>query len=318
MIIASVLSMCLMLSSVPTMIDSNSYAANVSPDTIVGRWDMIVEGANGTRYPSWFEATESNGTLSGRFVGRTGSQRPIKSIHFADGHLEFSLPVQYEAQKDDLKFEANLINGHLEGTTYDAKGGTLKWTATRAPELARKSAPKWQKQIVLFNGRDLSGWKVRDEAKSSSWKVADSVMENTPRGTDLITEQKFTDFKLHVEFKMVEKSNSGVYLRGRYEVQIEDNFGQEPESHRIGGIYGFITPSSNPCKRAGEWQSFDITLLGRRVTVVFNGTTIIDNAEIPGITGGALDSNEDQAGPIMLQGDHEKIYYRNITITPAK
>jgi len=318
MIIAGIMSMCLMLLSTPTMIFSNSHAVNVAKDTIVGRWDMIVEGANGNRYPSWFEATESNGTLSGRFVGRVGSQRPIKSIQFENKHLVFSLPIQYEQQKDDLKFEANLVKGHLEGTTFDSKGGTLKWTATRAPELTRKSSRKWKKQIVLFNGRDLSGWKVRDEAKSSSWKVADSVMENTPRGTDLITEQKFTDFKLHVEFKMVEKSNSGVYLRGRYEVQVEDNFGQEPESHRIGGIYGFVTPSSNPCKRAGEWQSFDITLLGRRVTVVLNGTTIIDNAEIPGITGGALDSNEEEAGPIMLQGDHEKIYYRNITITPAK
>lgn len=318
MIIASVLSMCLMLSSTPTMLPPNSHSVNVSRDKIVGRWDMIVESANGTRYPSWFEATDSNGTLSGRFVGRVGSQRPIKSIQFENNHLVFSLPIQYEQQKTDLKFEANLVKGHLEGTTYDAKGATLKWTATRAPQLARKSATKWQKEIVLFNGRDLSGWKVRDEAKSSSWKVADSVMENTPRGTDLVTEQEFKDFKLHVEFKMVEKSNSGVYLRGRYEVQVEDNFGQEPESHRIGGIYGFVTPSSNPCKRAGEWQSFDITLLGRQVTVVLNGTTIIDNAEIPGITGGALDSNEKKSGPIMLQGDHEKIYYRNITITPAK
>jgi hypothetical protein len=117
---------------------------------------------------------------------------------------------------------------------------------------------------------------------------------------------------------MADKSNSGVYLRGRYEVQIQDDFGKEPESHRIGGIYGFITPSSNPAKKAGEWQTFDITLIGRKVTLVFNGVTVIDNAEIPGITGGALDSNEGEPGPIMLQGDHEKIYYRNIVIIPVR
>src|SRR5262249_45245566 len=136
MIIASVLSMCLLLSSIHPTIDSNPRAVNLTQDTILGRWDMIVESANGTRYPSWFEATDSNGTLRGRFVGRVGSQRPIKDIQFANGHLEFSLPVQYEQQKADLKFEANLVKGHLEGTTFDAKGGTLKWTATRASELA--------------------------------------------------------------------------------------------------------------------------------------------------------------------------------------
>jgi hypothetical protein len=232
--------------------------------------------------------------------------------------LSFSLPVQYEQQKSDLKFEADLRGKQLEGTTLDGEGRSLKWTAVRAPSLDRKSAARWDKPITLFNGRDLTGWKVRDANKAATWRVVDGVLENTPHGTDIITDQKFADFKLHVEFKMVVNSNSGVYLRGRYEVQIQDDFGKEPESHRVGGIYGFITPSSNPAKKAGEWQTFDITLLGRRVTVVFNGTTIIDNAEIPGITGGALDSNEGAPGPIMLQGDHEKIYYRNIVITPVK
>jgi hypothetical protein len=243
-----------------------------------------------------------------------GSQRPIKTIEFANG-LSFSLPVQYERHKTD-PFEGR--RRRLEGTTFDPNGATLKWTAVRAPKLDRKSSPRWGKSASLFNGTDLTGWKVRDPRRADTWRVVDGVMENTPHGTDLVTVQTFSDFKLHVEFKMVEKGNSGVYLRGRYEVQIEDNFGQEPESHRIGGVYGFITPSSNPAKKASEWQSFDITLIGRRVTVALNDKTIIENAEIPGITGGALDSNESEPGPILLQGDHEKVYYRNITITPAK
>ena len=288
-----------------------------SDDKILGRWDMTIQESNGNQYPSWFEVSGESGKLTGRFVGRVGSQRPIKTLEFANGHLTFSLPIQYERHKSDLKFEANLAGGRLEGTTFDPDGATLKWTAVRAPSLERKSG-RPGKPITLFNGRDLSGWKVRDSKKSDSWRVSDGVMENTPHGTDIITEQKFTDFSLHVEFKMVEKSNSGVYLRGRYEVQIEDNFGMEPESHRIGGVYGFLTPTSNPSKKAGEWQSFDITLKGRTVTVALNDKTIIEKVEIPGITGGALDSNEGDAGPIMLQGDHEKIYYRNITITPIK
>lgn len=293
-------------------------SASRADDKIIGRWDMTVEDAGGAKYPSWFEATQEAGKLAGRFVGRVGSQRPIKSIEYADGHLKFSMPIQYERRKTDLEFEAKLVGDRLEGTAPDAEGKPMKWTAVRAPKLERKSPLRWAKPITLLNGQDLSGWHVRDAAKAGTWRVADGVMENTPHGTDIVTDQKFTDFKLHVEFKMVEKSNSGVYLRGRYEVQIEDNFGQEPESHRVGGVYGFITPSSNPAKKAGEWQTYDITLRGRTVTVVFNGTTIIDNAEIPGITGGALDSNEGEPGSIMLQGDHEKIYYRNIVITPAK
>lgn len=310
--------LCLALLSTPLISASGSHPNMLADDKIIGRWDMTVNETNGNQYPSWFEVTGEAGKLTGRFVGRVGSQRPIKTIEFANGHLTFSLPIQYERHKSDLKFEAGFVGSGLEGTTLDPSGATLKWTAVRAPNLDRKSAPRWGKPITLFSGRDLTGWKVRDARKVDTWRVVDAVMENTPRGTDIITEQKFTDFKLHVEFKMVEKGNSGVYLRGRYEVQIEDNFGQEPESHRIGGVYGFITPASNPAKKAGEWQSFDITLIGRRVTVLLNDKTIIDNAEIPGITGGALDSNEGEPGPILLQGDHEKIYYRNIVITPGK
>jgi Domain of Unknown Function (DUF1080) len=294
-----------------------SFTSRSADDKIIGRWDMTVQDASGAMYPSWFEASRDGAKLTGRFVGRVGSQRPIKSIEYADGQLKFTLPIQYERRRTDLEFEAKLVDDRLEGTAPDADGKPMKWTAVRAPKLERKS-PRWAKPITLFNGHDMSGWHVRDSVKAETWRVADGVMENTPHGTDIVTDQKFTDFKLHVEFKMVEKSNSGVYLRGRYEVQIEDNFGLEPESHRIGGVYGFITPSSNPAKKAGEWQTYDITLIGRTVLVVFNGKTIIDSAEIPGITGGALDSSEGAPGPIMLQGDHEKIYYRNIVITPAK
>jgi hypothetical protein len=123
---------------------------------------------------------------------------------------------------------------------------------------------------------------------------------------------------LHIEFRYPKESNSGVYLRGRYEVQVEDNKGKEPSSTYFGGVYGFLTPNEMAAKSAGEWQSYDITLIGRKVTVVANGKKIICDQNIPGITGGALDSNEGAAGPIMLQGDHGPIEYRNIIITPAK
>ena len=124
----------------------------------------------------------------------------------------------------------------------------------------------------------------------------------------------YEDFKLHIEFRYPKGSNSGVYLRGRYEVQIEDNYGKEPTSTLFGGIYGFLTPNEMAALPAGEWQSFDITLVGRRVSVVANGKKIITDQIIPGITGGALDSKEGLPVPLMLQGDHGPVEYRNISI----
>jgi hypothetical protein len=138
-------------------------------------------------------------------------------------------------------------------------------------------------------------------------------------GPELINDSKFGDFKLHIEFNCGKGANSGVYLRGRYELQVEDNSIQEPPSHHTGGIYGFIAPSPEMPRHPGEWQSFDITLVGRTVTVVQNGRTIIDQQEIPGITGGALDSHEGLPGPIYLQGSEDgHVIYRNIVLTPAK
>ncbi|MCI0487602.1 MAG: DUF1080 domain-containing protein [Blastocatellia bacterium] len=289
-----------------------------SPDKVIGRWDITVQAADGASYPSWLEVTRDGDKLAGRFVGRTGSQRPVQNVEFADGQLSFNLPIQYERRASALVFKARLMGDKLEGTTTDPAGKELKWTARRAPSLARRAAPRWGKPVSLFNGSDLKGWKMRNPNAPGVWEVKDGAMVNAPRSTDIITERKFTDFKLHVEFKMVEKSNSGVYLRGRYEVQVQDDFGKPPDSRGIGGIYGFIAPKINAAKKAGEWQTFDITLIGRMVTVVLNGETIIEEAEIPGITGGALDSDESAPGPIMLQGDHTQIHYRNITITPAR
>ena len=145
------------------------------------------------------------------------------------------------------------------------------------------------------------------------------VLVKTPitGSANLATDQKFNDFKLHLEFRVPKGANSGVYLRGRYELQIDDSAGLEPSSHHLGGVYGFIAPSENAARPAGEWQSMDVTLVGRMITYDLNGTTIICNREIPGITGGALDSAEAEPGPLLLQGDHGPIEYRNIVITPA-
>src|SRR6266508_571633 len=292
---------------------STGEAQKASP--IIGRWDLTVHGADAP-YTSWLEVTDAEGKLQGRFVGRFGSARPIKQIEFNDGKLKFSLPPQYENMKVDLVFE---------GSTNGEDGATLKWSGVRAPALKPKADPKWGAAIQLFNGKDLTGWKLRSEKGKGCWSVEDGAMTNSKGCVDIITEQKFRDFKLSLEFKLADPqvnggrpSNSGVYLRGRYEAQIEDTYGKEPESHGMGGLYGFLTPKVNASKKAGEWQKYEITLIGRQLTVTLNDQTVIDKEEIPGITGGALDSAEEAPGPIMLQGDHGKVWFRNVVLTPAK
>jgi hypothetical protein len=289
-----------------------------APQGITGRWDLTIGVADGA-YPSWLEITTKDGQLSGRFVGRMGSARPIKTIAFENGHLTFSLPAQYEQFKNDMSFAAALsADGEkLTGTTKSVEGAELNWVGVRAPALPKPENVKWGAPIELFNGKDLTGWELKDPKRRNGWKAVNDVLENEMPSSDIRTEKEFKDFKLHIEFNCPSKSNSGVYLRGRYEVQVMDSYGQPPESHRLAGLYGFIDPTENAGRPGGEWQTFDITLLGRYVTVVLNGKTVIDDKEIPGTTGGAIDSREAEAGPLLLQGDHGKVSYRNIVLTPA-
>lgn len=288
-------------------------------DKILGRWDVTVQGSDGTSFPSWFEIQHRKETeIMARVVGHFGSMRYATSAEYKDGQLTITVPKQYERAPDVLVFLGKLNGDKLEGTVQDEFGKTVNWTAVRAPELRSAAKPNWGTPIKLFNGKDLTGWKPRSNAHPNCWMVENGILTNKTPCADLISDQKFTDFKLHLEFNNVSTGNSGAYLRGRHEVQINDAYGQAADPLRMGAVYGFLKPNANASKKAGEWQTYDITLIGRRVTIVLNGQTIIDNEEIPGITGGALDSNEGEPGPLMLQGDHTKIMFRNVTITPAK
>jgi hypothetical protein len=226
--------------------------------------------------------------------------------------------VQYESDIDVLRFEGTLRGERIEGTTLAADGAAVRFTATRAPALMPAARPRWRAALPLSSGRDLAGWTPRSAEHAGCWRRRDGVLAATPPCVDLVSDATFDDFRLHAELRFPPGSNSGVYLRGRYEVQIQDDTGKALDPLRMGGIYGFIAPSVDAARRAGEWQTLDVELVGRRVTVELNGTTIIDGQEIPGITGGALDSNEGDPGPIMLQGDHGAIEFRNVTIAPAR
>jgi len=286
------------------------------PDTsIEGRWDITIN-MSGKEFPSWLEIMHSgNNRLTGQYVGIVGSARPISRINFSGGKMRFTIPPQWEKEDNDLLFEATLQGDILTGTMIAADGKNYNWTAVRSPSLWRKAQLVWGKPIRLFNGTSLKGWHAQGE---NQWKVENGLLRSPKSGSNLVTDKTFTDFKLHIEFRYPKGSNSGVYLRGRYEVQIADSKGSEPLKDQLGAVYGFISPTEMVAKNAGEWQSYDITLVGRFITVVANGKTIICNQEIPGITGGALNSKEGAPGPLLIQGDHGPVDFRNIILTPAK
>ena len=292
-------------------------SAQSTAPAIMGRWDITVQRADGSERSAWLEVRHSGvQTLVGQFVGTSGSARPIAEVEFKNGEMRFAIPPQWERVEGDLVVAGKLEGDRLSGTMTLGTQAPLRWTAVRAPSLRRATAPTWDPPAALFNGRDLSGW--HSVGGANQWEAVDGVLRNKKSGGNLVTDATFDDFKLHLEFRYPAGGNSGVYLRGRYELQIADLPGSEPEIDSLGAVYGYLAPSVMAAKKAGEWQSFDVTLVGRHVTVVLNGKTIIADREIPGITGAALDSHEGKPGPLLLQGDHGPIEYRNITIARGR
>jgi hypothetical protein len=251
-------------------------------------------------------------------VGLWGHATPTGEIRIERGDIELAVPRD-EGFPDGTQLHGRLVGGGLAGTLTAPNGASWPWSGHPAPAPERKGAPKWGKPIRLFDGRDLAGWTFADPTQASMWSVEGGTLVKHGRGSEIVTTPRFRDFKLHVEFNCSPMANSGVYLRGRYEVQIETNAAQEPPNRRMGAIYGFIAPEPAQPGTPNVWQSYDITLVGQTVTVVHDGRTIIAHREIPGITGGALNTDEGSPGPIYLQGTEDgRVAFRNIVITPAE
>jgi hypothetical protein len=254
-------------------------------------------------------------------------------------------------------------------------GGGIASLATAEP-----TAPDGWKS--LFNGKDFTGWKFRNPNAKKTWVICDDVRLDPSdparllpvgtgtgpapvmlcgddgRGSDIMTTEDFDDYELHVEFNVPKGSNSGVYNRGLFEIQVFDSFGAPKLTfHDCGALYERAFPRENLSKPPGEWQSFDITLAGKKLTLLWNGKTVYRDQDIrygetdkaaferlnqesvglpaalkvkleekdgryvgyfgEGGTRGGL-SGPDRPGPILLQGDHGPVAYRNLRIRPIK
>jgi hypothetical protein len=280
-----------------------------------GRWNLTGTGAHTDRV-YWLEVNDEGGKLSGMFLNRGGSPVALESIKVEGDQLIFTIAARPNVPA--IEHRAKLERGKLVGSTTE-KGAPIHWVGVRPPTWPPADANAkhtFGKPIELFDGKSLDTFDLQHKDRPSGWTVADGAMTNEPHANNLISKQKFRDYKIQAEYKLDKDSNSGIYQRGRYELQVVDDFGKPAEKHGHMSIYAWVAPSVNASKPAGEWQSMEAIVVGNKVTVTLNGQKVHDNATIQAITGGALDANETAPGPIMLQGDHGKVWYRKVTVTP--
>jgi hypothetical protein len=307
----------------------------------LGQWTMDIE----PNMVGWLEVRQENGYIDADLLWGFGSVLPVPYIYINDNTLfvgrdsrkivrakdengnekrSQNFPTWLEIKRAGDKITGYYLRPKTSGIGFDSvliKGAKLP-DVPPAPDLTKV---KFGKPIQLFNNKDLTGWKMVEQNRHNGWSVIDGVLINDPvqkEGISLVgygnirTEQEFEDFNLKLEVNVPTHSNSGIYLRGMYEIQVIDSYGRPLDSHNMGGLYSRVSPVVSAEKPGGEWQTMDITLCDRHVTIVLNGKTIIDNQPVYGPTGGALTSDVFASGPIYLQGDHGKVSYRNIVLTP--
>ncbi|MGH9657449.1 MAG: 3-keto-disaccharide hydrolase [Bryobacteraceae bacterium] len=270
-----------------------------------GRWNLTVIGEPRSR--AWW--LEVRGT-KGRFVGFPGGDmNDVDSLAVRDGELTWS----FHRNDQRLEYRARRVGDELHGSR-----GNLRFVGRRAPVLPDQDGPAWKPgpAVALFNGKNLDGWRAMVSGKDLGWTVKDGLLVNVAGANNLVSERKFFNFALRAEYRIHKGSNSGIGLRGRYEIQILDDFGRPPGSHGHGALYSRIVPSTNASKPPGEWQTLEVRLVGRQLTVVLNGSKIIDKREVEGLTAIASDADEAAPGPITLQGDHKEVEFRSFVVTP--
>lgn len=278
-----------------------------------GRWDITV--LDSPRGRAWWLEVRDAGTpgIKGKFVGFPGGDlNDIQHIWIEKGELHFT----FDGQSEHQEYRAKLAGGKLEGA-FESGKTKLRWTGARAPQISDVDDGSWRegRPIELVNHKDLSNWHGLVPGVSLGWKAEGGMLKGNGAATDLVSNDKFWNFKLHVEYRTPPHSNSGIGLRGRYEVQILEDYGRPVDRHSNAALYSRIIPVKNVTKPAGEWQTYDIRLVGRHVIVTLNGETVTKGT-IDGLTAMAGDPDEGLPGPLMLQGDHGPVEFRSIVLTP--
>jgi hypothetical protein len=305
----------------------------------LGAWDLTLPNGKA----GWLNITQEKGYLDGEILWGGGSVVPVSSV-YVDGDTlvvtrtkdvprkegaktvrtqQFTETITAKRTGAGLALTQHVPNRNGRGAAKSALTGKKNPKLPKRPNLSKV---KFGKPIKLLNGKNLDGWELLEKGQPNGWSIKNGILDNNPvqregqpkkRYANLRTKREFKDFKLTLETRVPKGGNSGVYLRGIYEIQVFDSYGRDLDSHNMGGLYSRITPSVAAEKPAGQWQTMELTLVDRHVTVVLNGKTIIDNQPAEGCTGGALWSDTSKAGPIYLQGDHAAIEFRNMVLTPV-
>ncbi|MDD4108363.1 MAG: DUF1080 domain-containing protein [Prolixibacteraceae bacterium] len=319
-----------------------SASASMAQDPVKdfsGMWTIEIDGGA----VGWIEVHDRNGFVDADLLWRGGSVLPVSNIYFSDKNTMVVTRTGEVVRKGNdgqerkhivtqlytFKKSENKLKGELTEPSRDGRSVTTTgFTAMKLPDVPGApdlSKVRYGDPVMLFNGKDISNWRLTNPDRTNGFKVINGVLVNDPVQKEgrrvsygnLRTNQEFEDFNLTLEVNVPSGSNSGVYLRGMYEIQVLDSYGKELDSHNMGALYSRITPAVAAEKPAGEWQSMDITLCKRHLTVRLNGITIIDNKPVSGPTGGAIIADVFKPGPIFLQGDHGKVSYRNIVLRPV-
>jgi len=313
--------------------------AIAAENPFLGSWQLTIPGGAA----GWLGVEETDGHLAASMLWGWGSVEPTASAKLEGGHLVVTR--NHEIERKDAagkKVKATIvetITGTVDGDEIKLQSSkpkesgagedTSEFSGKRTPPMPPApdlSQIKFGAPFRLFNGRDLTGWELTDPKAINGWSAKDGILVNEVAQEEgkphknygnLRTMRQFEDFNIKLEVRLAKGGNSGVYLRGIYEVQVADTYGKPLDPHNMGAVYSRIKPTTSAEKPPGEWQTMEITFVDRHVTVVLNGARIINNQPILGCTGGALWSDVSRPGPIYLQGDHTGVEYRNIILRPA-
>ncbi len=304
------------------------------PPELLGDWSLVIESGEA----GWMSIVEIDGEPSVAMAVNVGTLKPLNGVEVKDGTIHIPLKTIRKGGKKGpiiatktamVSWESGALKGVIMTSYLEGDAEKDPFTAISIPPMPLApdlSKVKFGAPIELFNGKDLTGWSLRRPEKLNGWSVVDGTLVNETPKTDfsatgtygnLHTDAVFGDFKLHIEFLIEKDRNSGVYLRGMYEAQVVDRDSRMQGLQGVGSIFGLVAATKNAGFEGGEWQTYDLTLVDRHITVVLNGEKVVDNQPVPGPTGGAMHTDPMAPGPIYLQGDHTSVKYRNIVLTPV-